>query len=63
MSVLAQCMNPMVHSRRRGHCPDHAKVCPPPPAVGTEAIIAHITRFCLGGIAAVRRQMLKGGSR
>jgi AcrR family transcriptional regulator len=56
MSIMAQCLHPMMRERFRNLLP--AQVNEPEPLnAGIEAIAEHVTRFSLAGIQRIRRQI------
>lgn len=62
MSILGQCMHPMMHQRHRHHFADKLQQQPPPsmPVVPDIEVVAdHIVRFSLAGIREVRKRHSK----
>lgn len=56
MSIMAQCLHPMMRERFRKLLPAHAGE-PSPLNAGIEAIAEHVTRFSLAGIQEIRRRI------
>ena len=56
MSIMAQCLHPMMRERFRKLLPAHAGE-PSPLNAGIEAIAEHVTRFSLAGIEEIRRRI------
>ena len=56
MSIMAQCLHPMMRERFRKLLPAQASETEPLNA-GIEAISEHVTRFSLAGIQLIRRQI------
>jgi AcrR family transcriptional regulator len=56
MSIMAQCLHPMMRERFRKLFPAHTSE-PFPLSAGIEAIAEHVTRFSLAGIQEIRRQI------
>ena len=52
MSILGQCMHPMMHHRRHHRFP--AKDTPKPPLPDIDMVADHIVRFSLAGIREIR---------
>jgi len=61
MSLMSQCMEPVMRERMHRSLP--GGVPHPPPLIDDiEAFIDHVVTFCLGGIRAVREEIEKGGA-
>ena len=56
MSIMAQCLHPMMRERFRKLLPAHAGE-PSPLNAGIEAVAEHVTLFSLAGIREVRRRI------
>jgi AcrR family transcriptional regulator len=59
MSIMAQCLHPMMRERFLKLLPTRANE-PSPLTAGIEAIAEHVTRFSLAGIKEMRRQIERG---
>jgi AcrR family transcriptional regulator len=59
MSIMAQCLHPMMRERFRKLLPAHASE-PSPLNAGIESIAEHVTRFSLAGIQELRRRLDNG---
>jgi AcrR family transcriptional regulator len=57
MSILGQCMHPMMHYRRHQHFA--GKMPPPPPMPDIEVVADHIVRFSLAGLREVRKRQAR----
>ena len=61
MSVMAQCLHPAIHEKRRKE--GEAVKTPPEfrTGLGTEELAAHASEFCIAAIKAVRKRLETGG--